>query len=113
MLNLNLNKMSNIKSQIESWITTEAQSTVNTYYAKHLKSLTAPEFTISYGRKYAKIMQENSVWAFIALTNDPNKNIVIGDLLKPASWRAPAKHSRGNILDGTAAYGSYGPSYLK
>jgi hypothetical protein len=36
-----------------------------------------------------------------------------GDLLKPATWKAPAKHSRGNIIDGTAMWGEYGPSYIK
>jgi hypothetical protein len=35
-----------------------------------------------------------------------------GDLLKPASWKAPAKHSRGNIFDGTDKWEYYGPSYL-
>jgi hypothetical protein len=35
-----------------------------------------------------------------------------GDLMKPASWRAPAKHSRGNIFDGTAKWSHYGPTYL-
>ena len=105
--------MSDIKTQIESWITTEAQTKVNTYYTKHLKSLTAPEFSISYGRKYARIMQDTCVWAFIALSDDANKNMIVGDLLKPANWRTPAKHSRGNILDGSASYTSYGPSYLK
>ena len=53
------------------------------------------------------------VWAFIALSDDANKNMIVGDLLKPANWRAPAKHSRGNILDASAVYTSYGPAYLK
>ena len=105
--------MSNIKTQIESWITEEAQTTINTYYTEHLTSLTPHELTVSYGRKYAKIMLGTSVWAFIALSNDPSKNLIVGDLLKPANWRAPAKHSRGNILDASAVYTSYGPAYLK
>jgi len=36
-----------------------------------------------------------------------------GDLLKPASWSTPAKHSRGNIFDGTDCWEFYGPKYLK
>ena len=44
------------------------------------------------GRRYIKVIQGTSVWAFIDKTN--------GDILKPASWRAPAKHARGNIFDG-------------
>ena len=35
-----------------------------------------------------------------------------GDLLKPASWNQPAKHSRGNIFDGTDKWSFYGPTYL-
>jgi len=35
-----------------------------------------------------------------------------GDLLKPAGWRTPAKHSRGNIFDGTDKWTFHGPAYL-
>jgi hypothetical protein len=43
-----------------------------------------------------------------------NKGVAIkkGDLLKPADWRTPAKHSRGNIFEGTDKWGYHGPSYL-
>jgi hypothetical protein len=100
-----------IKTQIESWMTTEAQDKVNLNYVG--SSLEAPLLTITYGIKYAKILSRDSVWGFVALTADPNKQQLVGDLLKAASWKTPAKHSRGNILDGTAAYGPYGPTYLK
>ena len=33
--------------------------------------------------------------------------------MKPASWSKPAKHSRGNIFEGTAKYTYYGPEYLQ
>jgi len=39
-----------------------------------------------------------------------------GDIRKPASWKAPAKHARGNITDekeGMGWMGPYGPAYLK
>ena len=44
-----------------------------------------------------------TVWAFISMVDGLLKNSPIkkGDLLKPAGWRTPAKHSRGNIFDGT------------
>lgn len=35
-----------------------------------------------------------------------------GDLLKPASWKSPAKHSRGNIFEGTDKWSYHGPTYL-
>lgn len=52
------------------------------------------------GMKFAKLVrvrgieESGSVYAFIDLTN--------GDILKPASWKAPAKHARGNIRVGGA-----------
>lgn len=50
---------------------------------------------IKRSKKYIKVCRYNrgechSVFCFIA----PN-----GDVLKPASWSAPAKHARGNIFD--------------
>jgi hypothetical protein len=104
--------MSNIKSQIESWVATEAQATINNYYTASLPSLTVPTLTVKFGQKYAQVWNGTTIWAFIALTDEVAKAQVVGDLLKPASWRAPAKKSRGNILAGNAAYGPYGPAYL-
>ena len=52
--------------------------------------------------------QSNSAWAFIDRRN--------GDVLKPASWKKPAKHARGNIFDadgGMKLIGPYGPAYLR
>lgn len=70
-------------------------------------------FTVTFGRKYAKILARDinnsggSVWGFV--------NMLTGDLLKAASWKSPAKHSRGNIE--TASYGNNyvwtGPLYLR
>ena len=69
---------------------------------------------IEKGRKYARIVvadangASRSAWAFIDLSN--------GNILKPASWAAPAKHARGNIYDeygGMKYLGPYGPAYLR
>jgi hypothetical protein len=65
------------------------------------------------GKKYIKIVSEDntggrSAWGFV--------NMGSGDVLKAASWAAPAKHARGNIFDefnGLARVGPYGPNYLK
>ena len=65
------------------------------------------------GRKYLKVVKRDdmgggSAWAFVDTTN--------GDVLKPASWKAPAKHARGNIFDennGLGSIGPYGPAYLR
>jgi hypothetical protein len=49
-----------------------------------------------------------SVYCFVDKTN--------GNILKSASWKAPAKHARGNIFsenNGLENMGPYGAAYLK
>jgi hypothetical protein len=66
------------------------------------------------GGRYIKILRirENqegrSAFAFIDRVN--------GDVLKAASWAAPAKHSRGNLFspdNGLGCVGPYGIAYLR
>ena len=46
--------------------------------------------TIKKGRKYYKVITDNSVHCFVDVKN--------GDVYKPASWNKPAKHVRFNLL---------------
>lgn len=63
------------------------------------------------GKRYVRVIKTTSyreVYAFIDTAN--------GDVLKPASWRTPAKHARGNIFDSNGSLGSlngHGPAYLR
>lgn len=61
------------------------------------------------GKRYIKVCLKGSgVYAFIDKTN--------GDVLKPASWAAPAKTARGNIFNednGMGCCGPYGIAYLR
>lgn len=92
-----------------------AQEKMNDYYAQHFPNLKPDTLEIQDGKRYARIIKKTpgsttgSAWAFIDKTN--------GDILKPASWKAPAKHARGNILtgknSGIDAVGPNGPAYLK
>ena len=67
------------------------------YYTKRIKEIKANpdyDFVIETGRKYHKIVMVNnqrSVHAFVDKKT--------GDLYKPAGWKSPAKHVRGNLLD--------------
>lgn len=81
------------------------------------------EWNVEFGKKYAKItdsysniqgLRTSSVWGFIVLKECTVGGIDYkpGDLLKAASYKAPAKHARGNIMDGTADYDIWGPTYL-
>jgi hypothetical protein len=70
--------------------------------------------TVREGNKYIKVVNGSSVWGFIAKKNGVLKGIPYkyGDVFKPASWNAPAKHVRGNILEGkTDWYDWTGPNY--
>ncbi len=73
--------------------------------------------TFRKGRKFVKIIDEcgsTSVWGFVSMEQMVHKGslVCVGDLLKPEGWNAPARHSRGNIFDGSAKYNFYGPNYL-
>ena len=87
-----------------------AQKVIDDYRTEHYPSLDRKIVEIvPGGRKYIKLAWGGSVYAFINTKN--------GDVLKPASWQAPAKHARGNIYDddnGASAVGVGGYiNYLK
>jgi hypothetical protein len=65
-------------------------------------------FRFETGTRYVKVIRDTSVHCFVDTKN--------GDVLKAASWKAPAKHARGNIFDsknGLGSMGEYGPAYLR
>jgi hypothetical protein len=52
------------------------------------------------GSKFLKVIQGNSVHSFICIKE--HGAFKVGDILKAASWHAPAKNfKRGNILEGS------------
>ena len=69
---------------------------------------------LSHGRKYIKVMENNRVWGFIAVTDGVLKGIPykFGDVFKAAGWRAPAKWARGSIFSNDKFYCWTGPNYL-
>jgi hypothetical protein len=99
--------------RLDRWLWT-AQELVNNHYATHFPSLTPSVLEMSDGRRYIRIdtiknggCGQRLVWAFIDKKT--------GDILKAASYKAPAKHARGNLFDpkgGVAHLTPYGPSYL-
>jgi len=67
--------------------------------------------TVKEGKKYIKIIFDRSVFAFIV--KEDFKHFKKGDVLKPASWAAPAlNQSRGNVLEGNYPIQWTGPLYL-
>lgn len=59
------------------------------------------------GKKYVRVCYNGSAYCFIEKAT--------GDILKPASFKAPAKHARGNIYgeNPIAGCGPYGVAYLR
>jgi len=103
-----------IINQVEKFVYLDLKNTIEEYYNKHLSTLSKPPIQIKWGNKYAKIIVGISAWGFIALTDGkigkhPHKQ---GDLLRAATWNAPAAIGRGSILDGSATYNTYGPNYM-
>ena len=76
------------RNEIERFVA-EWQEILDRHYATNFPTLTPDTLSVRYGRRYAKVIGNSSVRGFIDLTN--------GNVLKPASWNAPAKHARGNV----------------
>ena len=74
------------------------------------------DLTLRPGRKFIKVVEGSRVWGFIAKVDGVHKGLPMlkGDILKAATWRAPAKHSRGSIFDAEMhkSFSWTGPNYL-
>jgi hypothetical protein len=102
-----------MKTQFEIWLAKVDADRKKRHESGEYYSDYTP-LKVKKGSKFMKIMDSNHVWAFVSMVDGYHMGVPVkkGDLMKPASWRAPAKHSRGNIFDGTAKWSHYGPTYL-
>ena len=67
------------------------------------------------GRKFDKIVERNRVWGFVAKKDGVHDGLPmkVGDVFKAATFKAAAKHTRGNIFDDNQDYYTWtGPNYL-
>jgi hypothetical protein len=77
------------------------------------------EVDLEFGHKYTRVVTgrtgSRSAYAFIVMADGPQ--FKAGDILRAASWKAPAKNkARGNIFDesgGISCCGPYGVAYLR
>jgi hypothetical protein len=106
--------MKNYNNPIVETFIQKVNSEIQTYYSTNLSNLRPKPMEMRVGTKFIKLISNGSVWGFISRFDGDYKGVPIkkGDLMKAASRDAPAKHSRGNIIDGTARYGVYGVTYL-
>ena len=74
------------------------------------------DLSLKPGRKFIKVVEGTRVWGFVAKVDGTHKGVPMlkGDILKAATWRAPAKHSRGSIFDKEMhkSFSWTGPNYL-
>mgnify|MGYP006146399825 CR=1 FL=1 len=74
------------------------------------------DLSLKPGRKFVKVIEDSRVWGFVSLVDGEHKGapIFVGDIMKAAGWRAPAKHSRGSIFDAEMhkSFSWTGPNYL-
>ena len=74
------------------------------------------DLSLKPGRKFIKVVHDNSVWGFVAKVDGTHKGVPMlkGDILKAATWSQPAKHSRGSIFDSEMhkSFSWTGPNYL-
>lgn len=99
---------------VEAWV--EARNAeFKVKFERTYSNLTYQPITIEVGKKWIKLNRDSSTWGFIAISDGIHEGapVLMGDLMKAANFRKPARWSRGNILTGTAVCDMYGPAYLK
>ena len=100
-------------SKFEMWLD-EVNQKRKEHWDKNYSYKPYSPLQVKKGQKYMKIIDGSSVWGFVSMFEGVNKGSLVlkGDLLKPASYKSPARHSRGNIFDGSDKWNYYGPVYL-
>lgn len=73
----------------------------NEYSVNRLAQMKSGEIlSCKEGKKYIKVVFDNSVWGFIVNVHN-DKDYPFGTLLKAASWATPARNgARGNVVEG-------------
>ena len=101
----------NIQDGVQNLIDASIQDYNRGTKHESMKEEFANSWVVKEGQKYIKIIRKNSVHAFIVKKDF--KHFKSGDVLKPASWAAPALNQpRGNVLEGNYPMQWTGPLYL-
>lgn len=102
--------MENFESHLDTFLKA-MQAMVVDYYKRMQYTMEPGTLTPINMKRYVKVAMvekvSRSAWCFVDKET--------GDILKAASWAAPAKHARGNIGDPGSWVGftPYGPQYIR
>ena len=115
-----------LKQAIADFVKRADEVTAKYWEASKLTYAAAPVHEVEYGEKWAKVYTMNehegrrhergSIYCFIALCDFQTKmlgTIKTGDIHKAASYKAPAKHKRGNVFDDVGCCTPHGIAYLR
>lgn len=84
--------MNEFKTHLDAYVE-GVQAKFDEYMSNTFPTLRRVVISTMPGKRYVRIVEDNgsqrSVHSFVDTTN--------GDVLKSATWKAPAKHARGNI----------------
>lgn len=90
-----------IKADYLAWSSRSEKNSIQKKIAEEMIADFNSKLRAIPGKKYIKIVSNGGAHSFIQAVDDGK--FFAGDVLKAASWAAPARNfSRGNILDGTA-----------
>ena len=106
------NLLADIKKDYFNWSTGNGTKDISSY-AQDMLDAFDDNVQVKHGNKYIKIIGgvSSGVWGFIVAT-DNHPKFKKGDILKAASYNAPAMNkARGNVFDGYNIQWT-GPNYL-
>ena len=102
----------NIKDGIAKLIAASIEDYNRDINNEKMKEEFANSLAVKEGQKFIKLVAKHSVHSFIV--KKAFKHFKVGDVLKAASWKAPALNQpRGNVLEGNYPIQWTGPLYLK
>jgi len=109
MTTIDTNKLMELLPRLNDYVALVTELNAEYWTRMGFDHKPAPVASVSIGKRYAKIIKENSVHTFVDMTN--------GNILKAGSWKAPAPNGvRGNIFSddlGRSVINEYGANYLK
>ena len=91
------NYMDHIKATYTDWNLTHASDDVRAFREEMIAEWNN-NVHFKVGSKYIGVWTGNSIHSFI-VNNTVDKKFAYGDVLKPATWKAPTRHfERGNVF---------------